>query len=304
MRSSIKGIGSRMIRHDVVWKWVKATLVKGVHYLERERRKWEETRRSLPEHVIADKAIETFIPDLRIRHGIFQGMRYPQIRSVESALFPKLLGSYERELQPVLERICGQGYREIVNIGCAEGYYAVGLAMRIPGARVHAFDINPEAIRLCREMAALNQVSERVITGAFCDAAVLQGMRLAGKTLVVCDCEGYEKELFTTATVKLLAPHDVLVEVHDGVDITFSTYIRRLFEPTHRVEVIESLDDIKKARTYAYPELESYDLPTRKILVGEGRPHIMEWFFIQSRQPPAEADLPPKPELCGTGRAP
>lgn len=276
-----------MVRQDLIWKWVKGALVKGVRYLERERRKYEEARRTLPEQVVVDEAIEKLFPDLKVRHGVFQGMKYPRVKSVGSALFPKLLGSYERELQPMLERICGQGYREVVNIGCAEGYYAVGLAMRLRAARVHAFDVNPEAIGLCREMAALNRVGERVITGAFCDPEVLQGLRLAGKALVVCDCEGYEKMLFTKETVKFLAPHDVLMEVHDGVDITISTYIQGLFEPTHRIEVIESLDDIKKARTYAYPELESYDLATRKILVGEGRPHIMEWFFIQSRQPQA-----------------
>ena len=297
MKALVKRLGARIIRHDIVWQWVKGTLVKGGRYLERERRGYEEARRRLPEQLVVDEAIAKLCPDLMVRHGVFQGMKYPQVKSVCSALFPKLLGSYERELQPVLERICEQGYRDIVNVGCAEGYYAVGLARRIPDARVHAFDINPEAIALCREMAKLNRVDERVNTGAFCDAGVLQGIPFAGKALIVCDCEGYEKKLFTTETVKFLAAHDVLVEVHDGVDITISTYIQSLFEPTHQIERIESLDDIKKARTYAYPELEPYDLATRKILVGEGRPHIMEWLFIQSRQPPAAPPLPPKQAL-------
>jgi hypothetical protein len=273
-----------MIRHDLVWKWAKRTLVKGGHYLERERLNYDERRRRLPEQVVVDEAIGKLCPNLTVMHGVFQGMKYPQIKALSSALFPKLLGSYERELQPVLDRICAGGYLEIVNIGCAEGYYAVGLAMRIPAARVYAFDVNPEAIRLCREMAVLNQVGERVITGAFCDPEVLRGIPFTGKALVVCDCEGYEKTLFTPQTARFLAPHDVLVEIHDGVDITISTYLQHLFEPTHRIEVIASLDDIEKARTYSYPGLELYDLATRKILVGERRPHIMEWFFIQSRQ--------------------
>ncbi len=248
----------------------------------------------LPEQVVTDAVIGKVCPDLRVRHGVFQGMKYPHIKSVSSALFPKLLGSYERELHPVLTRICSQGYREIVNIGCAEGYYAVGLAMRIPGAKVYAFDTNPEAITLCREMAVLNGVSERVITGAFCDAKVLQGIPFAGRALVVCDCEGYEKKLFNTETVKFLAPHDVLVEVHDGVDITISTCLKSLFEPTHRIEQIASLDDIKKAQTYLYPELEPYDLATRKTLVGERRPHIMEWLFIQSLRPQTDSGIAAK----------
>ena len=36
-------------------------------------------------------------PNLTVLHGPFRGMRYPEMRSVGSALFPKILGSYERE---------------------------------------------------------------------------------------------------------------------------------------------------------------------------------------------------------------
>jgi hypothetical protein len=280
----IKTAVSRLMRHDSLWRLLEATVVKGSRYMERERRKHEEVRRRLPEQVFVDKAIQQICPDLRVRHGFFKGMRYPQNRSVASALFPKLLGTYERELHPVLECICTRPYKAIVNIGCAEGYYAVGLALRVPSANVYAFDLNPQALALCRQMASLNGVGERVITDSLCDAATLKRIPFGGRGLVVCDCEGYEKQLFTDEIVRFLADHDILVELHDGVDITISTYIQRAFERTHQIEMIESLDDIKKARTYSYPELESYDLAARKMLVGEGRPHIMEWLFIQSRR--------------------
>ena len=284
MKSFLKAVASRLVRPDFLWRPLKGTLVKGVHYLVRERLKHEELRRSLPEHIFVDQAIQVICPDLKVRHGFFKGMKYPKNRSISSALFPKLLGTYERELHPVLERICREPYKGIVNIGCAEGYYAVGLALRIPGAKVYAFDLNPEALALCREMAALNGVEQRVITGSFCDGSELKRVPFGGKGLIVCDCEGYEKQLFTREIVDFLAGHDVLVELHDGVDITISNYIQQAFEPTHNIELIESLDDIKKAKTYSYPELEPYDLAARKRLVGEGRPHIMEWLFIQSRQ--------------------
>jgi len=40
----------------------------------------------------------------------------------------KLLGFYEQPLQPYIEQVIQTGYPTIINIGCAEGYYAVGLA--------------------------------------------------------------------------------------------------------------------------------------------------------------------------------
>ena len=43
-----------------------------------------------------------------------------------------------------------------------KGYYAVGLAICIPNAEIHAFDIDSEARDLTLKMATLNGVSERV----------------------------------------------------------------------------------------------------------------------------------------------
>ncbi len=221
---------------------------------------------------------------LTVRHGVFAGMKYPEMKSVGSTLFPKLLGSYERELEPLLQRICNNHYTEIVNIGCAEGYYAVGLAMRIKNAKVFAFDIDDTAIRLCREMAELNGVSERLITGNFCDAEMLKNLPLTEKALIISDCEGYEKELFTRDNVSALARHEFLVEVHDFMDIEISSYLRELFEPTHNIEVYSSIDDIKKAQQYSYEELEGLSLEARRIVLRECRPAIMDWFYMTPKQ--------------------
>jgi hypothetical protein len=44
---------------------------------------------------------------------------------------PKFLGTYERELYSVIERAIELAPRYVLNIGCAEGFYAVGLALRL-----------------------------------------------------------------------------------------------------------------------------------------------------------------------------
>lgn len=75
----------------------------------------------------------------------------------------------------------------------------------------------------------------------------------------------------------------MLVEIHDYLDIETSAVIRRRFEPTHDIAAIRSIDDIEKARTYRYRELEGLDLEIRKDLLLEGRPAIMEWFFMTPR---------------------
>lgn len=276
MKSLIKRTIEQAVRIDWLWKLLSATIVPFSRYAEAARRR-EESREILA------LQCKTIVSDLIVMNGVFAGMKYPQMVSIGSELFPKLLGSYEKELEPLFELICNNDYTEIVDIGCAEGYYAVGLAMRIRTATVFAFDTNRDAIRLCRSMADVNDVSERVITGLYCDADTLTSLPLSRRALIISDCEGFEKELFTIANVPFFARHELLIEVHDFIDIEISSYLRELFMPTHSIEVYQSIDDIKKAQEYRYKELRGLSLKQRKQVLGECRPAIMEWFYLKPR---------------------
>ncbi len=225
-------------------------------------------------------AIRSLIPDSRVIHGPFKGMKYPQLTSFGSVLFPKLLGSYEKELQSLIETLCLNEYTEIVNIGCAEGYYAIGFARRITTATIFAYDINKDAVDVCICMAQENSVAERLITGSFCNIGTLRSIPFSRRALIISDCEGYEKELFTDELVQLLVNHDVLIESHSN---SISQLLRKRFQHTHIIAVIESLNDLAKAGTYSFPELDRYSLPERRILLAERGPAIMEWFFMTPR---------------------
>lgn len=219
-----------------------------------------------------------------VRHGPFAGLRYPLLQSVGSSLFPKLLGSYEAELHPWIAEICAGDYSEIVDVGCAEGYYAIGLARRLPDARVFAYDTEPRAQELCQAAAHLNHVADRVsVRGTFA-AADLASLPVRRRGLIVCDCEGAELDLFTADTVRHCAGWDLLVETHDFMDITGSTRLLERFATSHDVRAVLSTDDIQKAKHYDYPELAPLDLATRRAIVGEGRPAIMEWLFFTARR--------------------
>lgn len=230
----------------------------------------------------AGRCLKVICPDLVVRHGPFKGMKYPGMESFGSALFPKLIGSYEREIHYIIEEICKNKYTEVVDVGCAEGYYAVGLAMRLQNARIYAYDTNKNAVRACKKMAEINNVGQRVITGFFCDSQVMQSIPFRGKALIFCDCEGYETSLFLEGLIPALARHDLLVELHDFIDINISSIIRKRFENTHEIIAVESIDDIKKAQTYNYEELEKYSLQERRQLLSEWRPSIMQWFYLRS----------------------
>lgn len=223
------------------------------------------------------------VRELTVRSGPFQGMKYPGAEAAGSALTPKLLGSYERELHPLIERLIAKGYDDVIDVGCAEGYYATGMALRLPGARVHAYDTSETARALCSSMAALNGVAERVSVKTTCTSETLINFPKPGRTLVIVDCESYEKVLFTAAVRDALKGCDVLIEMHDFLDVTISTELEALFGSTHELTTVLSTDDIQKAKHYQYPELAGLPIQVRFQLLREGRPMIMEWLLAEAR---------------------
>jgi len=228
--------------------------------------------------------LNSHFPDLTVRHGPFKGMKYPHGVSVGSALVPKLIGSYEAELHQIIEEVCENTYSHIIDVGCAEGYYAIGLAMKLPNAYIHAYDTNPKAIACCIEMAEVNNIdSGRISIGGFCNTNTLFNFEFSGKALIISDCEGYEKSLFTPELATHLKEHDLIIETHDLIDIEISTYLFSVFSKTHDIEIIYSIDDIQKAKLYNYTETNDFDLKSKHILFAEGRGSIMEWFYIKSK---------------------
>ena len=149
----------------------------------------------------------------RVVSGPFAGMEYVW-RALGSAYIPKLLGIYERELAWCVEAACEARPDRIVNLGAAEGYYAVGLARRNPQARVVAFEAMEFGRNLLSEMVALNGVSERVeVRGTAGCPELRAALHGAVCPLVVCDVEGQEANLLDPATVPGLRGARILVEV-------------------------------------------------------------------------------------------
>jgi hypothetical protein len=178
----------------------------------------------------------------KVLSGPFKGMEYP-VRASEGSRSCRLLGAYEASLAPVIEEIVTKAYPVVIDLGSAEGYYAVGLARRLPKARVLARDANPKAQALCAALAAANGVAERVEIGGLLDHADFD-LCQAQKTLVVCDIEGAEGALLDPVRAPGLRSADILVEAHDCIQHGLSHLLVERFRATHHIRVIgRRLDD-------------------------------------------------------------
>lgn len=271
MKSTIKKVLKPFIQNDLTWGLLKPLTSLG-NFMRYERTVIE--NRSNFDYLFKDSIVQ---------HGPFKGLLYPSLHAGD-LLYPKLIGCYEKELHGLVEKLCAKDYKQILNIGCAEGYYAVGMAKRMPHTRIYAYDIDDAEQDMCRKMATLNDVADKVAVGDVCTAFDLENRSFEEKTLIVCDCEGAEKDLFTPQNIPNLKHCDLLIELHDCIDISISTYITNLLQKTHNLQFIKSIDDIEKAKTYNYPIAKHLTLSEKKRLYSEGRVSIMEWVMAWAKE--------------------
>ena len=211
-----------------------------------------------------------------VQAGPFRGMRYG-FRAAGSMYSPKILGSYEQELHPYLRSL--PAYRRFVNVGCGEGYYAVGARLAAPGIEVQAFDIDPEARRLCRDLAAANGVDDGLRIGERCSPRTLEALAEPG-TLVMIDIEGAEVELLGGLEAGRVADCDFLVETHNTPELglTLRAVVGAL-SGSHAVTVVD-----QQPRDWsAIPELLPLGHLDRFLAQWEGR-GPEPWVFAKSRR--------------------
>lgn len=218
--------------------------------------------------------------------GPFAGTKLSLSPLSRRHLLSYLLGTQELELWGVIERILARGYANILNIGAADGYYAVGFARRLPDASITAFEALAEYHPALEYAARLNGVADRLTLRGLCDSASLKrelgGAR--GPTLIFADIEGAEADLLDPETVDELCRADMLVETHDDLRRGCTELLIRRFEQTHDIERICS-------RPRALTNFPSRQLPalakcmpaTAVELMSERRRGTQEWLYLQVR---------------------
>ncbi len=216
----------------------------------------------------------------KVYDGPFKGMLL-----IEEALriyhAPVLLGCYEQELHAVFEHVIGEGYGRVVNVGCSVGYYAVGLARRLPEAIVEAFDIDADARKNCAHLAERNGVADRLRIGGQFYGEDFEKYA-AEKTLFLVDIEGAEKELLNPARHPALQKADLIVEMHDYLDSEISKTLRDRFAATHDIEIIKNRAMLPDMSGLVSPDM-YVDPLDHFLLAWEGRDGPTPWGVFKKK---------------------
>lgn len=215
-----------------------------------------------------------------VRSGPFKGMKLGEIKQVvDGRTLPQLVGSYESELHEAIDLLLQTGYTQVINVGCANGYYAVGFALRMPEAKIFAFDIDSRSRSETLELARINGVSDRITVGGECDAGTLNGLA-SPTTIVLMDCEGCEKDLLDIEAAPQLRACDLLVELHDFAVPDVSTTISRRFSGSHDQRFISS----EPRDPDLYPILEPLTPVQRLRALSESRGIDIGWALLTAKR--------------------
>jgi hypothetical protein len=173
--------------------------------------------------------------------GSFAGMSWGT-RAVGSELPPKLLGTYEKELAGIIEHL--PVFDLAIDIGAAEGWYAVGLLYRKTARRVVAFEATEHGQKACRDNAERNAVSGRIEVRGKCSVGELRHLLESAshpgfRVLIVSDCEGCENELFSIDVLNLCREAHLLIETHELLAPGTYSRLARELGSNHKVTHIE-----------------------------------------------------------------
>lgn len=218
----------------------------------------------------------------KVYSGPFAGMKYVY-KSTGSALFPKLLGTYELELYSIIEDLCRKQFNTIISVGTGEGYYAVGFAVRNSQAHVIAFETKNEGQRLIKKMAGINGVDKRIGVHGLCDSISLSNsLTRCNRCLILMDIEGGEETVLDPLVIPKLRESHILVELHDVLRRGMGAIITSRFESSHKITEVWSRN--RNLEDFPIESWRRHLFRLKKYLIRsmyENRPEQMRWFYLE-----------------------
>jgi hypothetical protein len=132
----------------------------------------------------------------------------------------------------------------VIDVGCAEGFYAVGLARLLQGVRVFAFDVDFISRRQLKKLSYPNRVAGQIQIAGCCSHQEIERLAGGGDALLIADIEGHETVLLDPVACPSLATTRILVELHPafgGLLEDTRNELKARFADTHHVDELPSV---------------------------------------------------------------
>lgn len=220
-----------------------------------------------------------------VKYGPFQGLKLEQnVWWGRSDLGSQLLGLYEKEILDFFDDIKPGKFRSFVDIGAADGYYAVGALRTGKFLRSVCYEVSSEGQSAIKRNWKNNGApGELVVRGeAHSETLLDDQVSFKEKSLVLIDIEGGEFDVLTHEVLRHLSACEIIVEIHNWVPdfrARYSALLRRM-ALIFDVTIIERVE----RPTVNIPELRSFTDDNRLLATSERRPCLMRFLSLRPRR--------------------
>lgn len=219
-----------------------------------------------------------------VAYGPFKGMRLSQeVWWGHYDLITKTLGVYEHHVLEKLFELRGATHVPFVDIGAADGYFAIGAAVSGLSQTVYAYEITTRGREALAYNAQINGCLEKITICAEANFDSLSQLILEhGQALMLIDIEGFEFDLLDERVLNLLSDCHIIVELHPSVVEHGHERQERLINAARR-HFDAHLIERECYRPNGFPELSEFSDDERLLALSEGRGRNMQWLVLSPR---------------------
>lgn len=194
-----------------------------------------------------------------------------------------LLGLYEKE---VVETVADalRTRPVFIDIGAADGYYAVGVLKAGLAKRSIAFEMNPKARASIKALAELNGVQDDLEIHSAADAGSLASLSVESfdRCVVLCDIEGAEVFVLNDDALKLLSQAVIVVEIHDHEDMDEHQVERILRDRAAPIFDVQSFTTGARS-PLQIEEISDLTEDDQWLICSEGRKYRQTWLVFRPK---------------------
>jgi len=198
----------------------------------------------------------------------------------------KIYGLFEQEVVKYIESMAP--YPEFVNLGAADGYFPLGMVKSNLAKRSICFEITQKGREAVLRNAKVNQVEDKVVILGKADQNIVSDLAEVKfkpeGSLVLCDIDGGEFDLFSKEFFKAIEGAAVIIELHDRMFMKSVEPRKRIIE--NMPEGYECIEFRSKPPEWSgIDEIEALSDNDRALVTSEGRDLIGEWLVIAPKIP-------------------
>ncbi len=221
--------------------------------------------------------------DWEVAYGPFKGMKISRSNWWgQTDLASKILGFYEYEVLETLTSIDKARYKNFIDLGAADGYYAVGMIHAKLFDKAICFEMSDQGRQVIQKNVMLNDLSEAICILGYADESfdsLIPDIQLS-ESVVLIDIEGAEFNLLTSNLIDKLKNSFLLIELHEFMVRDGESQLLWLIERLKKCFHINWLTTGSRNLSQ-FKDLEEFNDTDRWLLCSEGRTKLQKWLVCR-----------------------